>query len=540
MSEADLQLLDRYARDRAEDAFAELVRRHLDLVYSAALRQVRSPQLAEEVAQSVFTDLARAAHRLAPDTVLAAWLYQVTRRTAVDVVRREVRRQLREQIATEMNVPPAPVSDWTRIEALLDDAMSALDETDRTAILLRYFENKSLREVGQMLGTSDDAAQKRVSRAVERLREFFTKQGITVGAGGLTALIASNAVQAAPTGLAALVSTATLSAGTAITAVTTATATKVVAMTTLQKSLVTAALALLAGAGLYEARRASLVEQQLRLLQQRDVALLEQTNRLGFGRNASPASLVLEQENERLRRNNEDLLRLRAEVARLRGIVGKSAGDTAESTIRTWTDRVALLKRKLEQMPDKRIPEMQFLTEKHWVRAAQDADVESDDGIRDALGDLRTIAKTVFAAALQSALKQYTNANNGLLPDSLTQLTPYFVMPVDSTILNRYELLQTGRPSDDPSKAIVQEMAPPVDDLHDSQIGIGLNLLSTDRFNGITDVIEMAAKAFATANDGRAPTLPSELTPYLRLSVDESVLRDYLDQHRVGVGGVGR
>ena len=124
MSDTDLQLLARYTRQHAEDAFAEIVRRHLDLVYSAALRQVRSPQLAEEVAQSVFTDLARTAHRLAPwdknerdgpetkknyptgrapDTILTAWLYEVARRTAIDVVRREARRQLREQVASEMN-----------------------------------------------------------------------------------------------------------------------------------------------------------------------------------------------------------------------------------------------------------------------------------------------------------------------------------------------------------------------------------------------------------------------------------------------------
>jgi RNA polymerase sigma factor (sigma-70 family) len=166
MSDTDLELLARYARHRAEEAFAEIVRRHLDIVHSAALRQVRSPQLAEEVAQSVFTDLARDARRLAPDTILTAWLYRVTRRTAIDVVRREARRQLREQIATEMNAMNATAADWTHIEPILDDAMHALDETDRTAVLLRYFENKSLREVGQALGTSDDTAQKRVSRAV--------------------------------------------------------------------------------------------------------------------------------------------------------------------------------------------------------------------------------------------------------------------------------------------------------------------------------------------------------------------------------------
>jgi RNA polymerase sigma factor (sigma-70 family) len=211
MSDTDLQLLARYTRQHAEDAFAEIVRRHLDLVFCAALRQVRSPQLAEEVAQSAFTDLARNAHRLASDTILTAWLYQVTRRTAIDVVRRESRRQLREQIATEMNAMNATdlsrhnemtADDWTHIEPLLDEAMHALDDTDRAAVLLRYFDNKSLREVGETLGASEDAARKRISRAVERLREFFAQRGVTVGASGLIGVICANAVQAAPVGLA--------------------------------------------------------------------------------------------------------------------------------------------------------------------------------------------------------------------------------------------------------------------------------------------------------------------------------------------------
>src|ERR1700723_588890 len=103
MRDTDLQLLRRYTRQKAEEAFTEIVRRHLDLVFAAALRQVRSPQLAEEVAQSAFTDLAGQAHRLAPDPILPGWLYQVPRRTAIDVVRRESRRQLREQIASQLD-----------------------------------------------------------------------------------------------------------------------------------------------------------------------------------------------------------------------------------------------------------------------------------------------------------------------------------------------------------------------------------------------------------------------------------------------------
>src|SRR4051812_25277910 len=213
MTKSDQDLLGEFTSDQSQDAFTALVQRHLGLVYCAALRQVRSPQLAEEVAQSVFIDLARNAARLKSDTILTAWLYQVTRRTAINVVRGEARRQLREQIALEMNAMNATADDWTQIEPLLDDAMHALDDIDRTAILLRFFENKSLREVGQSLGTTDDTARKRVNRAVERLREFFAKRDVNVGASGLIVLVSANAIVSAPAGLATALATSALTAG---------------------------------------------------------------------------------------------------------------------------------------------------------------------------------------------------------------------------------------------------------------------------------------------------------------------------------------
>ena len=231
MGDTDLDLIRQFTREKSQPSFTELVRRHVDLVYSAALRQVRSPDLAREVSQSVFLDLAREADRLKPDSILTAWLYQVTRRRAIDVIRRESRRQARELLAAEMAAMnnTADAADWTQIEPLLDEAMDALDETDRAAILLRFFENKSLREVGAALGASDDAAQKRVSRAVERLREFFAKRGVKAAAGGLTAIITTNAVQAAPAALAASITTA----ATALTAATLATATTTTASGTI-------------------------------------------------------------------------------------------------------------------------------------------------------------------------------------------------------------------------------------------------------------------------------------------------------------------
>jgi RNA polymerase sigma factor (sigma-70 family) len=215
MDDPDLALLARYAHHGDEAAFAEVVRRYLGLVHSVALRHVRSPQLAEEVAQSAFADLARESGRLGPGTVLPAWLWQVARRTAVDAVRREARRRAREQTAHELSTMSTPDADWSQVAPLLDEALQSLDETDRAVVVLRWFENKPLREVGAALGLGEDAAQKRASRALDRLREFFAQRGITASAGGLAAVISANAVSAAPAGLAAVVTGGALVTGAA-------------------------------------------------------------------------------------------------------------------------------------------------------------------------------------------------------------------------------------------------------------------------------------------------------------------------------------
>ncbi len=317
----DLDLLREYAQRGSEKAFAMLVTRHLDLVYSAALRQVKSSQLAEDIAQSVFTDLARNAQQLKPDTVLAAWLYQVTRRTALNVSRGEARRQAREQIAVELADMNATSSDWTQIEPWLDEAMETLDEPDRAAILLRYFENKNLRDVGKTLGVGEDAAQKRVSRAVERLREFFSKRNVTIGASGLVVLISSNAVQAAPIGLIAMISTAVSLAGTAIQTSAAIAATKTISMTALQKTLITAAFLVVTGSGIFEAHQASTLRHEVKTLQRQQAPLTEASERMQPDWNDGARQLAaLRDDNEGLKRNTTELLKLRGEVTRLHDV----------------------------------------------------------------------------------------------------------------------------------------------------------------------------------------------------------------------------
>ena len=324
MTQTDPQLLARYARNGSEDAFAEIVRRHLNLVFSAALRQVRQPQLAEEITQSAFVDLARQARKLAPNTILSAWLYQVTRRTAIDVIRRESRRQLREQVAHELNAMNAPNTDWTQIEPLLEEGMDALEERERAALLLRYFEQKSLAEVGAALGINEEAARKRVSRSVDRLREFFVRRGVTVSAVGLTATITANAIQAAPVALGPVVISAALVSGT--TAVSVTIISKIIAMTTIQKALLATTL-VAAGAGLYEAREASNARAQLVAAQQQGSSLSNQVDELTRQRDELSGQLASSKD-EKANSTGSEVLRLRNEVGqlqtRLAGVVSRA------------------------------------------------------------------------------------------------------------------------------------------------------------------------------------------------------------------------
>jgi RNA polymerase sigma factor (sigma-70 family) len=244
---SDQQLLRDYATRRSEPAFAELVRRHVDLVYSAALRMVRDSHLAEDVTQGTFMALAKNAHQLAHHPVLSGWLHRTAQNLAVKIIRTDTRRRAREQEAAPMIALLSPESDacWQDIAPHLDAALGELNEPDRDALLLRYFERKSAREMAQILGVSDEAAQKRVTRAVERLRELFARRGVAVGAGGLAVLITANAVQAAPAALAVAIPSAALT-GTTLSAAK-ITTTKAFAMTTVQKTLITAALVLVAG-----------------------------------------------------------------------------------------------------------------------------------------------------------------------------------------------------------------------------------------------------------------------------------------------------
>jgi len=211
----DAELLAEFARNQSEAAFAALVERHLGLVHSVAARHTSNPQHAQDISQAVFIILARKAGSLGGKIVLAGWLYHTARLTAANFQRAEARRIHREQEAymgAQSNEPEASnpgkaeAEVWRALSPQLEAAMAHLGHADRDALVLRYFQNKNLTEVGAALGVAERAAQKRVSRALEKLRKFFSQRGVTLSVAAIAGAVSANSVQAAPTTLAIKIS----------------------------------------------------------------------------------------------------------------------------------------------------------------------------------------------------------------------------------------------------------------------------------------------------------------------------------------------
>jgi RNA polymerase sigma factor (sigma-70 family) len=212
----DHELLAEYARTESEAAFAKLVARYVNLVYSAAMRFTGNSHHAEEITQAVFIILARKADSLRSSVVLSGWLYQTARLTAANFVKGEMRRQKREQEAFMQSTLSEPnLAAWEQITPLLDEAMGHLGETDRAAIVLRFFENKTAQEVAATLKLNEAAAHKRVNRAVEKLRRYFYKRGVVSPTAIIAGAISANSVQAAPAMLAKTISAVAIAKGVA-------------------------------------------------------------------------------------------------------------------------------------------------------------------------------------------------------------------------------------------------------------------------------------------------------------------------------------
>jgi RNA polymerase sigma factor (sigma-70 family) len=313
----DCELLRRYAETSSEESFAELVRRHLDLVYSAALRQVNGDaHLAQDVAQTVFTDLARKAVPLSRREVLTGWLYTSTHFAAAKAARTEGRRRAREQEAHTMREllhDPASDMDWDQLHSVLDEAMHKLKDGDREAILLRYFEKRPLAEIGAKLGVNENTARMRVERALEKLRAQLVRRGVTTTAAALSTAITVNAIQIAPAGLAATLASASLATA-AVGTGTTLTLVKIMTMTKLKVGIISAV------AVASVATPLAIQHQAQIKLREENQSLRQQVDQFAqlTAENERLSNLVAQAKNSFPDDRMSELLRLRGEVGMLR------------------------------------------------------------------------------------------------------------------------------------------------------------------------------------------------------------------------------
>jgi RNA polymerase sigma factor (sigma-70 family) len=361
---SDEELLKDFAERGSEAAFREIVNRHTDLVYSAAMRQVPSPDLARDVAQMVFVDLARKAKVLTAKSsdamLLVGWLYRSARYTSLNLLRHEGRRRSREQKAMEEINSPEESVDWESIGAVLDEAMTNLGDEDRDALLLRFFKNENFQTVGSRLGVSSDAAQKRVSRALDKLRENLGRMGITTTAAALSVVLCANAVQAAPLGLSATISGAAVaSALIAVSTITTQTT-----MSWFSAKLITTvvAAAVVSSTGTYLIQQGKinglrgenqhLVSQEASLASERDAALARRA--------------ATEKELQRFEKERTELLRLRGEV----GLLRKQSNDLAKLTAENREMRGRLnTGRKVEAAPAPEVAAENHYPKEKWAFA---------------------------------------------------------------------------------------------------------------------------------------------------------------------------
>lgn len=210
----DAELLRQYSRTGAEPAFTEFVRRHLNVVYFAALRRtLGDAPLAQDVTQAVFAIAARKAGRLAGHGSLTGWMYMTTRNLAAKAMRKEeTRRHYENLAATDASGTTEPSSEWERLRPVIDEVLDEMPAADREAILVRFFQGRSYPDMGAALKISGDAARMRLERALEKLRRLLERRGIRSAAGALASALSAQGALAAPIGMAAAVSSAAITA----------------------------------------------------------------------------------------------------------------------------------------------------------------------------------------------------------------------------------------------------------------------------------------------------------------------------------------
>jgi predicted DNA-binding protein (UPF0251 family) len=442
----------------------------------------------------------------------------------------------------EISDESAAEPSWEELRPVIDEAMHELNQTEREAVLLRFFEKRQLGEVGAKLGVSEDAARKRVDRALEKLRGLLARRGVTSTSAALVVILGANTVAAAPVGTAASIAGAAI-ASTAVGTGGTLTILKFMAMSKLKIGLVGAVV--VAGVAtplvIQQNHSQSKLQAENHELRQQNTQLTEQMTPL-TAENARLSNLIAQAKEYPSAQQSQstEILKLRGEVARLRQDARESTrarGSDADATadpafkdaFQKLVARATQLRQSLEQHPERMIPEVGLLTEKDWLDAVGEVDKpENDPDFRQAMSNLRNRAKSSFGGMLQKALRQYGEANGDLLPSDLSQLQPYFNQPVDDSLLKRYQLIQSGKLSDLKSKMLVSEIAPRVDEEYDSHFEFSLNGISSRTSSLAEDSIETAITAYANANGGILPKTTEQVAAYLHQPVDPTRVQKFL------------
>ena len=429
MSEkTDQELLREHFETGSEDAFADLVHRHVDLVYSTALRILNNFSLAEEVTQRTFLALSQNARKLQDRSILTGWLYETARNSAVTTIRSENRRRLREQEAALMQTQDSSEDQppWAQMAPHLDDALAKLGTHDRDLILLRFFERKPAREIAAQFGLTEEAAQKRAARALERLRTIFAEGGLPSSAAGLAAALSIQAVHSAPAGL-----TASVIAAAETGKVVTSTLGIIMASAKAKLGIAAILMAAVSTPLVLQHQTNARLQEELSDLRQKN-AQLEQWRQ----ENPRPAAQNTEDTAQR-RKERDELLRLRGEVTALRAQASESPKARREAARPASAG---------ESQPETQLvpaeswanvgfasPVDAFQT-LHWARARRDTNVIanalawSDERTRDQI-------ESLFAAAPESVRQRYGTADAYILslfdhptPDDSRRVTGYKVL----------------------------------------------------------------------------------------------------------------
>jgi len=344
-------------------------------------------------------------------------------------------------------------------------------------------------------------------------------------------------VQAAPVGLALTISTAAVLTGTTLATTATITAAKAISMTALQKTIVTATIAVLAGVGIYKARQASQLRTQVQTLQRQQAPLTEQVQHLESERDEAARQLAaLREDNERLNRNTAELLRLRGAASRLKSdsqelakLQAGVASDPMESTAKMWLKRMDMLKEQLKQTPEADIPELRFLTERDWLDVAKNFDLANEKEYRQAFSQLRSVAERKVAKTMQTAMKEFSDANNGVVTGDLSLLKDYLASPLEDSILQRY-VVYPG----EALQSIIRlggdwliTLNAPIDPEFDMRLVIGPHGIGSVAFSKteLGDVLAPAIKAYVAANGGKMPNDPAQIASYITTPEQQAALR---------------